>query len=68
MLSFVGGVLLSPYKMATRTDFCPPKRAHAPRAVVRIVVVQRAVRIDVADVVRVRRVRRNRAYPMIDYC
>ena len=63
MLSFVGGVLLSPYKMATRTDFCPPKRAHAPRAADHVVAVQRAARMDVADVVRVRRVRRKQSIP-----
>lgn len=41
----------------------PPKRANAPVAVVRVVVVQRAVRIDVADVVGVRRIRRFKMYP-----
>ena len=38
----------------------PPKRANAPVAVVRVVVVQRAGGIDVADVVRIGRYK---AYP-----
>ena len=51
--------------MVTRSDFSPPKRAHADVPVPRVVVVQRAVRIDVADVVGVRRIRRYRAYPIL---
>ena len=46
----------------TRSHF-PPKRANAPVPVVSVVVVQRAVGIDVADVVGVRRIRRNKMYP-----
>ena len=41
----------------------PPKRANAPVPVVSVVVVQRAIGIDVADVVGVRRIRRNKMYP-----
>ena len=43
--------------MPTRSHF-PPKRANAVVPVVRVVVVQRTVGIDVADVVGVRRIRR----------
>lgn len=59
----IGGVPLSPYFLATRSDFLPPKRTHAVVTVVRIVVVQTTVRIDIANIVGVRRVRRGRAYP-----
>lgn len=48
--------------MPTRSHF-PPKRANAPVPIPRVVVVQRAVGIDVADVVGVRRIRRNKMYP-----
>ena len=54
------GILLS--AVPTRSH-SPPKRANAIVAVVRVVVVQRAVRIDVADVVGVRRIRRIKMYP-----
>ena len=50
MFSFVGGVLLSLY--ATRSDYNPPKRTHAVVTVIRIVVVQVTVRVDIANVVR----------------
>ena len=43
--------------MPTRSHF-PSKRANAPVPVVRVVVVQRTIGIDVADVVGVRRIRR----------
>ena len=46
-----------------RHTFFIAKRAQALVAVVRVVVVQRAVRIDVADVVGVRRIRRIKMYP-----
>ena len=68
MLSFVGGVLLSPYKWLLGLTISPPKRAHAVVPVPRVVVVQGTVRIDVADVVGVRRIRRYRAYPMLFIC
>ena len=58
--SFHGAILLS--AVPTRSH-SPPKRANAIVAVVRVVVVQRAVRIDVADVVGVRRIRRIKMYP-----
>ena len=41
----------------------PSKRQDADVAVVRVVVVLAAVRIDVADVVGVRRIRRIKMYP-----
>ena len=40
-------------RKATRSDYFPPKRTHAAVVVVRIVVVQRTVRIDVPNIVRV---------------
>ena len=64
MPSFVGGVLLSPYKWLLGLTVSPPKRAHAVVPVPRVVVVQGAVRVDDADVVGVRRIRRYRAYPI----
>lgn len=51
------------FRLAPTRSRVPSKRANAPVPVVSVVVVQRAVRVDVADVVRVRRIRRNKMYP-----
>lgn len=61
MPSFDDGFLFSALRL-THSQF-PSKRANAPVPVVSVVVVQRAIGVDVADVVGVRRIRRNKAYP-----
>ena len=63
-IPLMGGPLLSAAGMAVYlVAVFHQSRAHAVVAVVRVVVVQRAVRIDVADVVGVRRIRRIKMYP-----
>jgi len=64
MFSFNSSPLLSVFDLLSRG--CLLNRANAPVAVVRVVVVQRAGRIDVADVVRIGGIRRkinNKTYP-----
>lgn len=54
--SFDGGTLLSACGLLGSSD--PPKRTHAPVAVVRVVVVQRPRSVDIAHIVRVAGIRR----------
>ena len=58
MPSFDDGFLFSAFRL-TQSQF-PSERANAPVTVVRVVVVQRAIGIDVAHVVGVRH---DKAYP-----